>query len=258
MKLQGYTGRNTIKIFNHIIGLHALIFQIFRIAFKKLESEDKKKAKKEMANQIYHTGIGGLPIILSASLIFGGALVFQFIQISHQYDIGKLTILLICLELSPIITAFIIIMRSASSMTLEITYLNGLGKLNSIIKAKKNPFALICFPKFAGMTISFMCLTVIFNIVAIVGSYIVILILTETQSNDFLEQIVASFTLNDIIVASIKPICFGMATAAICIFRGLKNYKRRNQIFANASGSAVESFFYCIIINIVISINYYI
>jgi len=258
MNLQGYIGRNTLKISDHIIGMHALIFRMFQLAFKILESEDKKRAKKEMANQIYNTGIGGLPIISIAALIFGSALIFQFIKISHQYDIGRLAILLICRELGPIVTAFIIIMRSASSMTLEITYLNGLGKLNSIVEAKKNPLALICFPKFAGMTISFICLTLVFNIIAIVGSYTVILIFTEIQSNDFLEQILASFTLNDIIVSSIKPICFGMATAAICIFRGFKNYKRRNQIFANASGSAVESFFYCIIINIVISINYYI
>jgi phospholipid/cholesterol/gamma-HCH transport system permease protein len=258
MKLTGYIGRNTIRISEHLIGMHALIFLIFKFAFKKLDAEDKRKARKETANQIYHTAIGGLPIVFSASIIFGGALVFQFIQISHQYDIGNLAILLICRELGPIITAFIIIMRSAAAMTLEITYLNGLGRFNSIIKAKKNPFALICFPKFAGMTISFICLTIIFNMIAIVGSYIVILTLTEAQSNDFLSQIAASFTLNDIIVAFVKPVCFGMATATICIFRGFKNHKRRNRIFANASGSAVESFFYCIIINIVISIHYYV
>ena len=96
MNLTGHIGRHTLQIFDHIVGVHALIFEMFQRAFNRLEAEDKKRTKKEMANQIYLTGVGGLPVILTMALIFGSALVFQLIKISHQYDIGKITIILIC------------------------------------------------------------------------------------------------------------------------------------------------------------------
>ena len=80
-----------------------------------------------------------LPIIIPIALIIGCILIIQFVKVSGQYDLGKTTVLLIVRELGPIITAFLVILRSATAVTIEIGYMNTLHEIEAIEMAGIDP-----------------------------------------------------------------------------------------------------------------------
>mmetsp|Transcript_8002 Transcript_8002/g.4223 ORF Transcript_8002/g.4223 Transcript_8002/m.4223 type:complete len:262 (+) Transcript_8002:2807-3592(+) len=257
LQLSGYIGRKTIGLVNHILELLSFFYKVLQILFK-MRRQHNALVKKEIIEQLYQAGIKTLPIIIFVALISGSMLVFQFIKVSGNYNIGRITFILICREIGPIFTALMIIMCSAASMTLEIKYMNDSGKIDYIEKAGVNPIMVLCLPRVIGITSAILCLTAVFNTAALVGGYAVVQVLTQIQLDIFLEQIGSVLNLTDIIAGFIKAFCFGVIISMTSLFYGFETKLIRQKTFTTASQAALECFLYCMLANIIISFIFYI
>ncbi|CAN2041939.1 phospholipid/cholesterol/gamma-HCH transport system permease protein [Candidatus Magnetomoraceae bacterium gMMP-15] len=253
----GALGRYTIKNINYFLNLLAFACKILFL-FIKRPKNGWSFVRKSIVDQIYFTAIQALPVIIIISLIIGSMLTFQLSKVSDQYDLGRITVLMIIREAGPLAAALIVILRSAVAVTIGIAQMSVADKIDKIEKDGTDPLYAICFPRLVGITISMICLFFIFDLAAIIGGYGIVWALTSVPIEHFLVHVGKALTLADIIAGTIKAVLFGLAISVSCLYRGFRVEKIREKIPIEASRAAMECFFLCIIINIIISMLFYI
>ncbi|MBF0117299.1 MAG: ABC transporter permease [Desulfobacterales bacterium] len=253
----GYIGRKTLSLIQNIFDL--FIFGCKIISGFLDSSKDGKALVHQIAiEQIYFTAVQALYIIITIALIVGSLVIWQFEKIAGQYDAGRAVIILVIKELGPIITAIIIILRSATAVTVEISYMNILNEIDAIEMLGIDPIRVICIPRFIGITSAVVCLIIVFDIAAILGGYFIVWIMGYIQASDFLWQIVKAITVKDIVSVVVKGVCFGIIITLISMFHGLKSKRQITDIPIKTSKASIDCFFACIIINLVVSVVFYV
>ncbi len=254
--LLGHIGRKTINSANHILNLFALTFRILKLISKRPKA-GRTIVRRAIFEQIYFTCVQALPIIIPIALIVGSMLIIQFTKFSAVYDLGKTTVLLIVRELGPMITAFLVILRSATAVTVEISYMNVLHEIESIEMAGVDPMLVICLPRLVGITSAVICLFIVFDLVSILGGYAVVWSLTHLPIDNFFQQIAKAITGTDIAVGIVKAVCFGFIITVTSLNHGFSIKKQITDIPVGTSKAAVESVVYCLISNVIISAIFY-
>ncbi|TFG45406.1 MAG: ABC transporter permease [Candidatus Brocadiia bacterium] len=252
----GSIGRQTLHSFNQIVTLFTLAYNILRLIIFPPKS-GMAMVRRNTLEQIYFTAVQALPIILPIAILIGVMIIVQFSKFSGQYDLGKITVLIIVRELGPIITAFLIILRSATAVTIEISYMNVFNEMDALEMSGLDPLCVICVPRLVGITSAILCLFIVFDIVAIVGGYAVVWIITYIYLGDYLLQIANAISVADITVGIIKAILFGITIAVTCLYHGFRTQRHITQIPVAASKASVQCFIYCLSISAFISVLFY-
>jgi len=256
-QLAGTLGRKTLKTINHLLNLFAFIHRMVALLFRP-PAAGKSIVRRITLEQLYFTAVQALPIIIPAALIIGSMIIIQFTKFQNQYDLGKMTVLLIMREIGPVITAMLVILRSATAVTIETGYMKVLHEIDALEMNGLDPLWVVCLPRLIGITTAILSLFIVFDLVAIIGGYAVVWAITYIPMGNFLSQIAKAITLADIVVGIIKAICFGITITATALFHGFSIQKLITGIPVATSRAAVESFFFCLVINVIISILFYI
>jgi len=252
----GSLGRKTIRSVNHILDLCALTYRILILMFKR-QKTGGVTVRRVIMDQIYFTCVEALPIVIPIALLIGSMLIVQFSKVSGQYDLGRTTVILLVRELGPICTAFLVILRSGTAVTIEIGYMNVLHEIDAFEMAGIDPIRIICLPRLIGITSAVFCLFIVFDLVSIIGGYGLVWIITHIPLGNFLEQIGKAITGADIAVGIVKALCFGVIITVTSLIHGFNIKRNITEIPMGTSKAAIESVIYCLIANIIISAVFY-
>ena len=256
MSITRLIGRRTIRSFNHVTTLLTFASILLCMLFRR-PVEGRTLVRRIALEQIFFTAVQALPVIIPIALIIGSAMIIQFSRLSTQYDLGNIAVILIVRELGPAITAFLIILRSATAVTIETGYMKVLHEIDALEMSGINIVWFVCIPRLVGITTAILCLFVVFDIVAIIGGYAVVWTITYLPVGNFLRQIAGAVTVSGIAVGLLKAVCFGITITATSTYHGLKVGSHITEIPVAASRAAVECFFYCLVINVTISALFY-
>jgi phospholipid/cholesterol/gamma-HCH transport system permease protein len=255
-QIAGHIGRKTILATNHVATLMALTYRLVGLTVKN-HPQGRALVRKVIFEQVYFTAIQALPLVIPIALILGSTLIAQFTKLAGQYDPGKLMVILVVREMGPMITALLVILRSATSVTIELGYMGVLNEIKSLEMAGVDPIRFICLPRLIGITSAILSLFIVFDLFAILGGYMIVWIFTYAPVGSFFNQIIKAITATDIIVGMIKALCFGVAITVTSLYHGFQTLNRITDIPPATSRAAIECFFYCIIINVFISLLFY-
>jgi phospholipid/cholesterol/gamma-HCH transport system permease protein len=254
-------GRRTIDSVNHMLDLFAFTNRIAGLLFRRPHAGNRI-VLKFTAEQIYFTAIQALPIVLFIALITGSMIVIQltrqFATVEGSYILSELIVIVIVRELGPLFTALIVILRTAVAVTIETGYMAILGELDALEMQGIDPIHVICLPRLIGITVAILCLFFIFDMVAILGGYAVAWTVTDIAVENFLEEIGRAISGIDITVGIVKAIFFGFTITVTTLYRGFRARRAITEIPPETSRSAVECLLYCLFINTVISIIFYV
>jgi phospholipid/cholesterol/gamma-HCH transport system permease protein len=253
-------GRRTINSLNHVLDLFALTNRIASILLTR-RKPGRRIVLRFTSEQIYFTAIEALPIVLFIALITGSMIIIQltkqFGTVEGRYILGDLIVILVVRELGPLFTALILILRSAVAVTVETSYMSVLGELDAIEMQGIDPLYIICLPRLIGITVAICCLFFIFDIVAILGGYAIAWVVTDIPVESFLEETGKAISGMDITVGIVKAIFFGFTITVTSIYRGFRVRKTITEIPPATSKAAIECLLYCLFINIIISVIFY-
>ena len=252
----GSVGRQALAAFNQIATQLTFAYKILRLMIFPSKF-GRALVRRITMEQIYFTAVQALPIIIPIAILIGGMIIIQFSRFSGQYDLGRITVLIIVRELGPILTAFLIILRSATAVTIEVGYMNVLHEVDALEMSGIDPLWIVCVPRLVGITSAILCLFIVFDIVAIVGGYAIVWIVTYIHMGAFLLQIAHAISAADIIVGLIKAVLFGITITVTCLYHGFKTHRHITQIPVAASRASVQCFIYCLSISAVISLLFY-
>lgn len=255
-QIAGYIGRRMLTAVDHLLDLLAFIYSMLRLFFLRSKT-GRAMLTKFTLEQIYFTAFQALYVIVPVALLIGSMLIVQFAKVSSQYDLGKIMVLLIVREIGPIVTALIVILRTATAVSIEIGYMQVFHEIRAIEMAGIDPLRIICLPRFIGISAAILCLFFIFDLVAVIGGYLIVWIFTYIPIKNLFGQIEAAITFTDILVGIIKALSFGFSITVICFYHGFKTNMKITAIPAQTSKVAIECFFSCLVIDVIISVLFY-
>jgi phospholipid/cholesterol/gamma-HCH transport system permease protein len=252
IKAAGFIGKKSIEFVIYFTDLIAFSCELLFLVFKR-DNRGRKIIWHNIIEQIYFTAVQSLPVIISIALIVGSMIIIQISMISYKYDLSKVIVFLIIREVGPMTTALIVIMRSATAVTIEMAYMNILNEIESVEMAGIDPIRLFCMPRLVGITSAVLSLFIVFDITAILGGYIITWSITDLPLDNYFDQIGKAISLDDVFIGLIKAISFGIIISSISLFHGLKTKKRITHIPVVVSKTSLNCFSYCLLMNLFIS-----
>jgi phospholipid/cholesterol/gamma-HCH transport system permease protein len=252
IELTGHIGRRTLQSLDRILELLAFTYRMLGLLFSHPKT-GSALVRRVTVEQIYFTAVQALPIIIPTALFIGCIQILQWAKLAGQLDLGKTVVLLIVREVGPLLTALLVILRSATAVTIEISYMNVLHEMDALEMAGLDPLRIVCLPRLLGITGAILSLFAVFDLVAILGGYIVLWATTHIPLGNFLDQIAKALSASDILVGFLKAIGFGITITVTCLYRGFQIQHQITGVPMATSKSAIECFLSCLVIDILIS-----
>jgi len=221
-----------------------------------------KASVKILIMQILFTFVYAMGISTLLALAIGAAVNIIGIpfltMINQQQLIYTLLIIIITRELGPLLTAFIVIARSATAIATEIAGMVVSHEVEAYISVGVDPIEHLAVPRFLGVTISLVLLNIYFSIFGLAGSYIVAQIFSSTPMDFYFTGLLQHLSIFDILLSIIKSISFGMIISIVAVIQGFSVERASTEVPVAGLRAVSGAFALCIVVNVLISVLYYI
>lgn len=200
--------------------------------------------------QIYFTGVQIFPIFFFISLAIGVALVgflTNFLAGLGAYEqIGQILSILIIRELSPLITAVLLSLRSATAVSAEIAVMNISGEMETLRAYNIDPAEYLFLPRIAAGLICMVSLSTFFAFISIIGGYFLLSFNMNITFDYLLSLIFDYLSFNDVFAFVYKTSLLGFMIISLPIFTSM-NVKNANTEIPIALLKGMMRLFYGII-----------
>ncbi|MCL2762042.1 MAG: ABC transporter permease [Treponema sp.] len=217
---------------------------------------------KILVMQIFFTFVQAMSISSLLALGIGAAVnvigIPYLEMIGQQQLIYPLLITIITRELGPLLTAFIIIARSATAIATEVAGMVINHEVEAYISVGVDPIEHLAVPRFLGVTISVFLLNLYFSLFGLGGSFIVAQIFTALPADYYFHNLLQHLRIEDIIISIVKSIAFGMIISVVAITEGLAVERARTEVPIAGLRAVSNAFGSCILVAILLSAMYYI
>jgi len=216
---------------------------------------------KILIMQILFTFVEALSISALLALGIGAAVNVLGLPIlasfSQEKLIYPLIITIITRELGPLLTAFIIIARSATAIATEVAGMVVSHEIEAYISVGIDPIEHIAVPRFLGVTISLFLLNIYFSLFGLAGSFFIAQVLSTMPAADYFNNLLHNLALSDIMVSTFKSLVFGMILATMATLQGFSVERASTEIPQAGLRAVGSAFAWCVIANLAISAIYY-
>jgi phospholipid/cholesterol/gamma-HCH transport system permease protein len=216
---------------------------------------------KVLIMQILFTGYEALAInaimaiaIGAAINVIGSSLLPQFGQSQLMYTI---LIIVITRELGPLLTAFVITARSGTAIATELGTMVVNHEIEAYISVGLNPISYLVVPRFIGVLVSLLVLTVYFNIFGLLGSYIVVQIIKPIPISEYLGSLLSTLTVADVLSGLSKAFVFGIIVSVVATYQGFSVNRASTEIPVAGIRSVGLSFILIIVADVLVTLMQY-
>jgi phospholipid/cholesterol/gamma-HCH transport system permease protein len=211
-------------------------------------------------NQVRFTGAQALPILSLIALSIGGLTIIQattFLpKLGQDNFIGNLLKLVIVREVGPLITAIIVLARSGSAITAELCTQKMHREIDAMEMMGINPYLLMVLPRLAGVIISVVLLIVYFDVIAILGGYLISMTVTSFPFSTLMDYLARSISMTDLLSTLVKSTLSGIVIPLTCTYYGFKP-ETLFQIPIFVSKAVIRSLLIVFILNALVSVVFY-
>ena len=169
-------------------------------------------------------GFGSLTIVALVSLFVG--MVFSLQSVSafrtfgaEAYVSGTVAIAL-TRELAPVFTSIVIAARAGAGMATELGSMRITEQIDAMSTLAVNPVQYLVTPRVVASTVMTPLLTMLFNVVGMLGAFLVAVPLQGVDRGLFVENARWLLDGNDIMQGLVKSAFFGLDLSLICCYQG--------------------------------------
>ena len=221
-----------------------------------------KVSARILVMQILFTFVQAIGISSLLALGIGAAvnvIGLPFLEgISQQHLIYSLLIVIITRELGPLLTAFIVIARSATAIATEIAGMVINHEIEAYISVGVDPFEYLVAPRFVGVTLSLVLLNIYFSAFGLAGSYVIARIFNGLPADYYFGTLLQNLTIQDIFMSVVKSAAFGMIISIVAITEGLAVERARTEVPVAGLRAVSNAFAGCIVVAGILTAMYYI
>jgi len=184
--------------------------------------------------QVRFTGLDALWLVSGTALLLGAVTLIQaFSQLSGlgaENYIGALMVLIILRELGPLLTAVLVIGRSATAISAELGAMQLNGEVDALAIHGVNPYQYLLLPRWLGVLVSVFALVVFFDAVALGGGFLVAKLKYGVTFGFYMDSVRQALSNRDFAATLLKVVLFsGAITFHACHF-GLRIRRSQTEI----------------------------
>lgn len=179
---------------------------------------------RNIFRQMLEIGVNSLPVVLITAIFTGMVLALQsytgFKRFGAEGFVGSVVALSMTRELGPVLTALIVTGRAGAAMAAELGTMRVTEQIDALETLATNPVKYLIVPRFLSGLLMLPALTVVTDIIGIIGGYFVTVVLLGTSATSYMRTTWDFLKVDDIYSGLIKACFFGAAFTLICCYKG--------------------------------------
>jgi phospholipid/cholesterol/gamma-HCH transport system permease protein len=207
--------------------------------------------------QLYFTGVEAVGTVSFIGVLIGIVVITQVTYIvgHNALLIGRILIWTVVRELGPLLTAIIVIARSATAMATELGSMRVRREMDYLSSMGIDPGEYLIVPRVVGMTLCVFILNFYFQAMAIGGGLVVSsFFLADIPFLQQLREIFGSLGLFEVAVSLVKSLAFGLAISSVSCYHGLRVRTSITEIPQAATRAVMLSLFLVFVMDGVITL----
>lgn len=256
-----WTGRKTVEG----VAYAADILFLGYLAFKELLSPARRgrgEAVRVIARQILFTGVDALPVVGALALMLGLIVIIQaglaLPQVGAGEFLAHIVVAALVRELGPLLTAFIVVWRSGTAMCTELGNMRVGQEIDALDAMGVSVVRFLVMPRMVGAIVSIICLTTYFDLVAVIGGFLVAKVTLTIPFLVYLTEIENALSLADVLLTVVKSALFGLTIAVICCHHGLAVVGSTTEVPQQTSRAMLNTVAACLALDIIVSVGFYV
>ena len=177
--------------------------------------------------QMEQIGVNSVPIIALSSLAIGMIFSLQMVRLLQPFRAeiatGSAVAITLARELAPVITTLMLIGKNGSAMAAELGSMKVTEQIDALRTMTVNPVDYLVVPRVWASVFMFPALTLLANVVGVIGSYVVATGIYDLQGAVYVERMFNDLRPVDVSAGLIKAAVMGFIAATICTYDGLKS-----------------------------------
>jgi len=210
-------------------------------------------------SQIRFTAVDAMPIIAGLALLIGALVIAQAHAQAVRFGVseafGQLLATIIVRELGPLFAAIIVVARSGTAIASELATSRVMGEVTALEALGVDPVQYMVLPRLVGAAISVALLAMYFDAIAILGGLVATSYLAHLPPWDYLESLRMGMSASDIVLVVLKGAMFGLGTAAICCWAGLRAARNPSAIPQSVTRGVVMAMVYVFAVSAAFTIS---
>jgi phospholipid/cholesterol/gamma-HCH transport system permease protein len=174
--------------------------------------------------QIQFIGYQSVTLIFLTGAFTGMVLGYQGFTTLNRFGseafLGPMVALSLIKEMGPVITALMVTGRAGSSVTAEIGIMRISEQIDAIELMGLSPYRYFIVPNILAGIIAVPLLTAIFDVVGIMGGYLVGVKLLGVGSGTYFGEMMNHVEMKDILEGVYKSLNFGVIITWVCCYKG--------------------------------------
>lgn len=221
----------------------------------------KLRRQGSITEQTILIGMNAFPIIALMSFLIGLVLALQSAAQLRQFGanifVADLIAISMTREMGPLMTAIILAGRSGSSFASEIATMKVSEELDALRVMGLNPLDYVVVPKFYAILLSAPLLTILADIIGILGGFIIASLYLDLTPVVFFNEVLKVLFLKDIITSLIKSMVFAWLVVSLGSYYGLQASGGPAGVGRMTTKSVVSSIFMVIVFDSILGILFY-
>jgi phospholipid/cholesterol/gamma-HCH transport system permease protein len=190
-------------------------------------------------------GVNSIVVILLAGLAIGMIFALQMVTLLQpfQAEIGTGAAVAVALgrEFAPIITTLMLIAKNGSAMAAELGTMRVTEQIDALESMSVSPVHYLVLPRVVASVFTFPALTVLANVVGVIGAYFISTLLFGIDSASYLDYMFNVLKPKDIYIGLIKASIMGFMVSTICCYFGLQASQGAKGVGDSATKGVVAS-----------------
>jgi phospholipid/cholesterol/gamma-HCH transport system permease protein len=174
--------------------------------------------------RLHYIGYRSLLIILLTGAFTGMVLGLQIFLVLSRFGseafLGPAVALSLIRELGPVLAALMVTGRAGSALTAEIGIMRITEQIDALTVMALNPVRYLVVPSILAGVLSFPLMTAIFDVVGILGGYLVGVKLLGLSEGTYFGEIQSFVAFDDIMTGFWKSVSFGVVVTWVCTYKG--------------------------------------
>jgi len=178
----------------------------------------------ETKEQLYLIGVGSLYLIVLTGIFAGQGFALAFsveLALFGAKDyLGRIMVLAIIRELGPVLTSLMIAARVAAGITAELGAMKSSNQIDAMVAFGIDPIKKLAVPRLISLIIMVPALTIICDIIALFGGYIISVFIAHVSSTMYWSSVREKLIFGNIFIGLLKPAVFSFVIAFIACYKG--------------------------------------
>jgi phospholipid/cholesterol/gamma-HCH transport system permease protein len=200
---------------------------------------------RPILKQVHFIGAKSWLVIVVSATFVGMVVALQFYDTLVRFGsvslLGSAVGLSLIRELGPVLTALMVIGRAGSAICAEVGIMRSEDQIDALECMSIDPYRYLIAPKFVATIVSVPLLTAMFDVVGIMGGYVVGVAMFGISTGAYFEGMAETILVNDVAMGVVKSFVFGLIIIWVSSGKGFFLHRERHGAFGAEGVSRVTT-----------------